>query len=185
MKILIIGLFLFSCAPRVAIKKGYDITKIRNIYITHFIPFRHQTSSASMVMDEFTRQLMKSGFNIVTDPAKAQLVLYGTVTQFYPSKKFFIYTPDTEEAKETTVIVQHPPVEISGENVYSRGTVFGFGGKAEILVSNSTLGVSAKLVDPKTEEVVWANSYLYEGLDIQCVTEAVVRYLVKSILKAK
>ncbi|MDI6641276.1 MAG: hypothetical protein QME68_03085 [Elusimicrobiota bacterium] len=179
---------LSGCATtRVGLKLGYDFSKVRSVGIGSFVPFGEYKTSSEFVADEFARLLMQNGYIVKRNEEGVDVVLEGSITQFAPSRKFLFYTTEPLEVdKEKKVVVVTPQMlEIGGSNVYSLGYAFGLGRNAQILISNATVGITARLIDTSTREIVWTNSFTYEGLDIQSATETAVRYLVKSIIKGK
>ncbi|OGS19628.1 MAG: hypothetical protein A3J83_04870 [Elusimicrobia bacterium RIFOXYA2_FULL_40_6] len=174
--------FLSGCATgnRSAVKQGYDFTKVQTIGIGNFAG-----DSGASVSGEFIRQLLRSGYNVktsVTD-SDVDLILEGNVDQYIPQKQYLFY--NSGKNNTNTVVVTPPVSEISGANTYSLGTPFGLGDKAEVIVSNATVGITARLVDTKTHEIVWTNSYSYESFDIKGAIESTVGYLISSFVGRK
>jgi len=170
---------LISCAPRVAIKKGFDFTKIKTIGIGEITP---EGPGSEIVKDEFTREFILMGYNVKRSIKDVDIILSGAITEYSPSKKYLMFIGDNGTTAQTQVIVTQPVMEISGSNVYSLGTAFGLGTKGQIVVSNATAGVTVRLIDPIQNEVVWTYSYSYEGLDIQTAVSSVVSYIVKTFV---
>ena len=50
---------------------------------------------------------------------------------------------------------------------------------AQILVSNATLSLSARLLTPDTQDLLWSGSVTYEGLDLDVAVEGSVASLFK------
>jgi hypothetical protein len=177
-------LFVSGCvSSRIAFKPGYDFTKVTTIGLGDFNSFMGYRTSGELVRDAFTRQFIRAGYTVKQSINNVDVIVTGSVTDFSPSKRYLFYSGNAGE--NTQVIVTSPALEISGSNVYNLGTAFGLGTSAQILVSNATAGVTARLIDPGTNEIVWSNSFSYEGLDIQTAVEGVVNHLVKSIIVKK
>lgn len=184
--LLLLILFLSNCAaPRFALRRGYDISKVKSISIGQFLPYKEYPTSADMVRNEFARQLLKHGYVVKFDTNNVDIILTGTVIQFSPSRRYLLYLGEETTAQDKTVVITQTAMEISGTNIYSIGSAFGLGGRGQILVSNATIGVTAKLVDSVTKELIWTDSFVYEALDIQTATEAVVNYLLRPLVKKK
>ncbi|MEW6041453.1 MAG: hypothetical protein AB1633_08030 [Elusimicrobiota bacterium] len=180
--ILLISIFSIGCASRrAAFKPGFDIKKIRTIGLGKFGDFGSYPGSGGAVRDEFTRQLIRAGFNISEEDKGVDVILSATLTQYIPEKRYLFYSPKTEEGKQTIKII--PPLEIGGTGVYSLGSSIGPGGEeGRILVSNAVAGISARLLDPVTNEVIWTDSYTYEGFDIRGSIEICVNFLLKPLI---
>ncbi|MBU2567387.1 MAG: hypothetical protein KJ967_01260 [Elusimicrobia bacterium] len=167
--------------PRVAIKRGYDISKIKTIGLGRFTNFANYENSGDVARDEFARQLILMGFIVKQSEEGVDAVLEGGISQFAPSKKYLFYAGEKQPGVTTQVVVSAPAIEISGSNVYYLGRAFGLRDESQILVSNATVGISARLIDTATNEIIWTNSFTYEGLDVQMAVENVVNFLVRSI----
>ncbi len=194
----IVGLLTIfqGCAPRSAILKGYDFTRIKRIAVLDFSG--QEVSSGKIVADEFVRQFMYRGIDVVDrktveedtrkktnflrslkDDLGIDAIVGGTVTEYTPSQKFIVFLGSQNS---TGVVMVNPMVPIGGKTVYSEGTAFGLP-DSQIITVSATIGVSANLVDTSTGQVVWSGNYTYEGLDIMTATENLVAYLLKSLDK--
>lgn len=172
-----------SCAsPRVAFKKDFDFSGIKTIRVGDFSSSARQPNSGSVVANEFIRQLLASGYNVVTSAAdKADATLEGSVTEYLPNQRFLVQSEEGNPRDHRQVVVTYPPVELSGTSVYNTGAAFGVGEGSQVIVSNATVGVSAYLKDASTGEVVWSDAYTYEGLDLNTAMEGTVRSLLHSL----
>jgi len=180
--------FFIACAPtRIAIKLGYDFNRIKTIGVSEFVG---EGESGQVVRDEFIRQLLKKGFSVKAVSEKEpnweqkkqeiDVLLTGSVTRYLPERKFLVYLG--EKTTDQKIIVYPSLTEITGTYGYTWGRISGLE-ESRILITNATVGVAAKIIDLKTGEVVWADSYTYEGLDIQTALENVVRYFLHSLAK--
>jgi hypothetical protein len=177
-----------GCAMRMAaVKPGFEIKTIRTVALGQFTGTGQYQGSGDTVRDEFARQLLKSGFVVKRAGENADAVLSATVTQYSPERRFLFYTPQSQsQAQQQTQINLVQPLEIGGSNVYSLGSAMGVNSdESKILVSNASAGVSASLIDPAKGEILWSDSFSYEGFDIQWAVESVVNRLVKSLITGK
>lgn len=176
--LLAIAFITASCAaPRAAIKAGYDFNKIRTIQIGEFTASANQPNSGSVVSGEFMRQFLSKGYAVKTSAASdVDAVLEGNVSEYIPNNRYLVQK-SKNNPKGAHI---SRPIEISGSNVYNLGSAFGLE-NSQIIVSNATVGISAYLKDPKSGEVVWSNSYTYEGLDLNTALEGCVRYILRSL----
>jgi hypothetical protein len=175
---------LIACAPtRLAIKTGYDFSQIKIIGVSEF---GGEGESGKIVQEEFIRQFLKKGLIVKevgkeTKPEREiDILVTGAVTRYLPERKFLVYLG--EGTTDQKIIIYPSLTEISGTYGYAWGRIAGLEG-SQILVTNATIGIAAKMVDPKSGEVIWADSYTYEGLDIQTATGNVVRYFLHSLRK--
>jgi hypothetical protein len=173
--------FVASCAiPRAAYQSGFDFSKVKTIQIGDFSAAPNQSNSGQIVSSEFIRQLLNSGYKVrTTESEGVDVILYGDVLEFQPNRRYLI--TDTSAGQSANVIITQPPIEVGGSNTYNLGSAFGLGDNNKVIVRNSTVGVSAFLKDKKTGEIIWSNSYTYEGLDLESALSGAVGYLARSI----
>jgi len=172
----------FGCAPRTAIRKEYDFTKINRIGVLEFTGYGYGMNSGSAVADEFIRQLMFRGFDVIErermesllreqhlasakllDPETVKEVgklsgvdalITGTVTRYTPEHKDTIYFKD-----ETGQV------------------------RSEVFLIDAEVGISARMFDVETGLVVWASSYTYESFDMEGALRGTVSSLLSSLKK--
>jgi len=173
---------LFGCAPRTAIKKDYDFTKINRIGVLEFTGYEYGMNSGSAVADEFIRQLMFRGFDVIErermesllreqhlasgkllDPETVKEVgklsgvdalITGTVTRYIPERKDTIYFQD-----ETGQV------------------------RSEVFLIGAEAGINARMFDVQTGLIVWASSYTYESFDMEGALRGTVSSLLNSLKK--
>lgn len=174
---------LIACAPtRLAIRKSYDFSKIKTIGISEF---NGEGESGRTVQEEFIRQFLRKGFVVKAvrqgEPEEGiDILVTGAVTRYLPERKFLVYLGGNTTDQQ--IIVYPSLTEISGTYGYTWGRIAGLEG-SQILITNATIGIAAKMVDSKSGEIIWADSYTYEALDVQSATENVIRYFLRSLGK--
>lgn len=182
LSVCIVMLVFSSCAvPRAAVKPGFDFSKIKSVKIGEFSSAASQPNSGAVIANAFMGELLQKGFVVRTsDSDSADAVLMGNVSEYQPNRRYLIKVDSRQNTTAQTVIVQQP-IELGGSNTYNLGSAFGLGDDNRIIVSNATVGISAYLKDTRTGEIVWSNSYTYEGLDLNTAVEGAVRYLLGSL----
>ena len=173
---------IFGCAPRTAIKKGYDFTKINRVGVLEFTGYEEEINSGSAMADGFMRELIFRGIDVIErerlesllreqhltvgkflDPETVKEVgklsgvdalITGTVTRYIPEHKDTIYFED------------------------EYGEI-----KSEVFLIGADVGVSARMIDVETGLVVWASSYTYESFDIEGAIRGTVSTLLNSLKK--
>jgi len=174
---------LIACAPtRLAIKRSYDFSKIKIIGVG---AFSGEGESGGIVQEEFIRQFLRKGFVVKTikegeAEGEIDVLVSGAVVRYQPERKFLVYLG--EKTTDQKIIIYPSLTEISGTYGYIWGKIAGLEG-SQILITNATIGIAAKMIDLKSSEVIWADSYTYEALDIQTATGNVVRYFLRSLRK--
>ena len=177
--------FVSACAaPRAAYFSGYDFSKVKTIQIGEFSPAPNQSNSGQIIASEFIRQLLAAGYKVRTSESEdVDVILSGNVLEFQPNRRYLI--TENSQSQAQNVIISQPPIEVGVSNTYNLGSAFGLGDNSKVIVSNATVGVSAFLKDKKTGEIIWSNSYTYEGLDLESALSGAAGYLTKSIPNAK
>jgi len=170
---------MMGCATKMTVKPGYDFSAIQRISMG---PFQGQGGSA--ISNEFIRQLVGTRVSITEQVSGADVVLSGSVTEYKPGNKLLVFLGESTVpgANGQTVVVTNPVVSLSGSGITPEGAAMGLRNTQVVSVS-ATVGVIAQLKDAKTGDVVWADSYSYEGLDTASATESVISSLVKSLRK--
>jgi len=174
--------FCFACVtPRGTFYKEFDPQKISVISVGEFKPYGNFISSGEMIKNLVIEHLLKRGYTIKEqDSPEVEYILLGSVTRFLPEKKYLVYT-GTEKQQ---VMIGGPLTEISGSYVYHLGSAFGIP-DSSIVATNSTVGVSARLVEKKTGNIVWTCSFVYEALTVETAADIVVNYLITSLTGKK
>jgi len=173
---------LSGCAPRVAIKKEYDFTKINRMGVLEFISYRDEINSGNVVADEFVRQFIFRGIDVIERERMESLLR----EQHLAAAKFL--DPDTVkkvgklsgvDALVTGTVTRYVPehkdtIYFTDEN----GEV-----KSEVFLIGAEVGVSARMIDVETGLVVWAGSYTYESFDMEGAIRGTVSTLLNSLKK--
>lgn len=188
-----VGIFvatIISCvSPRVAYKQGFDFKNIKSVTVGQFSSSRDDSNSGHVVASEFIRQLLAMGYAVKTSEDEGtEFILTGSVTEYFPNRRYLIMTGEKESQQDDSsnkesnqkIVITQQQIELSGTSVFNLGSAFGLEENNNIIVSNATVGVSAYLKDVKSGEVVWSNSYTYEGLDLNTALEVTVASLLRS-----
>jgi len=185
--ILLLIAFCFSgCVSSNAVyKQDYDFSKIKNVYVEN----GSYSSQTQAIRDSIIKQLMSKGFNLKASSTDADIIVDYSITEYQPSKKYLIHKEDPFPPAHpagmhgpghvNSVVVYNDPVEIGGSSVYDLGTAFGVD-NATVIASNATVGVSLTIKDVATKDIIWTNSYTYEGLDLTSAVDGVIRYILKA-----
>ncbi|MBN1383785.1 MAG: hypothetical protein JW983_02730 [Elusimicrobia bacterium] len=174
-------IFFTGCGPKVAIRRDYDFSNVVRVGVLKFdssqVQFLSSYDPGNAVADEFVFQLIDRGIKVIErsrieniieehnlwksgniDPATIKemgkilgvdALIMGTVTRYIEDKKERIYIKD------------------------DNGDL-----KEEIFLVEAEVGISARMVDVVTGEVVWAGTYVYDSF----YTESAIRQAVSGIL---
>jgi len=178
----IVILFFSSCiTPRGIFYKNFDSQKINVISVGEIKPFAQYNVSGEMLRDLMIQNLLARGYTVKEEnSADVDYVLLGSVTKFFPEKKFLVYTGTDKQQ----VMVGGPLTEISGNNVYNIGSAFGIP-NGEVVVTNATVAASVRLVEKRTGNIVWSSSFVYESLTSETAAGIVANYLITALTGKK
>lgn len=173
---------LTSCVtPRATFYKSFDPQKVSVIAVGEFKSYSGYTSSGDMVKNLMIEHLLRRGYTVKEQISEdVEYILTGSVTKFLPEKKYLVYTGTDKQQ----IMIGGPLTEISGSYVYNIGSAFGIP-NSEVVATNSTVGVSARLIEKKTGNIVWTASFVYEALTVETAADIVVNYLITSLTGKK
>ncbi|GAF75529.1 unnamed protein product [marine sediment metagenome] len=178
--------FFIGCGPKVAIRKDYDFKKIVRVGVLKFdssqVQYLPSYDPGNAVADEFVFQFIDRGVKVVErsrieniikehnlwksgniDPATIKemgkilgvdALIMGTVTRYIPDKKNRIYIKDNHGKMQE-----------------------------EIFLVDAEVGISARMVDVVTGEVIWAGSYVYDSFYAETAIRQVVSAILNSLRK--
>ncbi|MGM0567827.1 MAG: CsgG/HfaB family protein [Elusimicrobiota bacterium] len=172
-----------GCGPKIAFRENYDFSEVERVGIIKFdssgVDFTTGSDPGSAIADEFVFQLLHRGVRVVersrlesilrehnlwksgdinseTIREMGQIlgvdaIVMGTVTRYNPDRKERIYIKDSE------------------------GRV-----REEIFMIDAEVGISARMVDTQSGEVIWASSYVSDSFYM----DTAIRQAVSAILNS-
>ncbi len=181
---LILLLLLGGCGPKIAYRQDYDFSAIQRVGVIRFdgagLGLTAGAEPGSAVADEFVFQLLNRGARVIErsrlesvlrehnlwrsgdiDPETVKemgqilgvdAIIMGTITRFVPDKKERIYVRDRE------------------------GNV-----REEIFLVEAEVGISARMVDVETGEIIWAGSYVYDSFYMDTAIRQAVNAILNSL----
>lgn len=174
--------FVSSCAPRVAFKRDYDFSSIKKVGVLNFQSASLDAlSSGDAISDEFVRQFLSMGITVVerqrinevlmeknfgdkehvealqrlNEKLGVDVVVTGTITKYVLDKKNYILLGD----------VTNPEADV----------------RTRVITTNAEVGLSARMIDLKTGNIIWASSYSYESFNVEDALYGAVSYLVSGL----
>ena len=185
--------FVISCTSTGAVyKQDYNFSNVKNVYVEDS-SYSQQTQA---IRDSIIKQLMAKGFNLKSTSSEADIIVSYSITEYQPGKKYLVRnnnfndmdyrnppppnSPHHHTGNNVNVnVYTNEALEIGGSSVYDLGTAFGVK-DSRIIASNATVGVSLTMKDVSTNDIIWTNSYTYEGMDLMAAVNGVIRYILKS-----
>ncbi|PIU18869.1 MAG: hypothetical protein COT16_00875 [Elusimicrobia bacterium CG08_land_8_20_14_0_20_44_26] len=170
-------LTLYGCAGKLSYKKDYDYNAIRNIAVAKFESSQEYESAGGAARDTVSKYLIENGFSVVDANVFDRLIEQGSPrsARMYAEigglagadaiidGSVYRYLPEKEERIYYT----------SGDGKIKYDTAF----------YNAKVAVTARLIDVKTGEVVWAGSDYYESFDIQTTMAGAVYTVMRPLKK--
>lgn len=174
--------FFYGCGitPKSTFYKNFSLTAQNIISVDQFNSSQDKVAG-EYIRDLLIKELLSRNFTVKEiNSEDVEYVIAGNVTRFLPEKKFLVYRGENKQQ----ILLSSTLTEISGSNVYNIGSAFGLP-DSQIVVTNATVGVSARLVEKKTGNIVWSGSFVYEALTVDTAAEVVANYLITSLTKIK
>lgn len=163
MKKTYILLFLLTgCMSMPAVRPGFNFSDYKKIGVTKFVSYGiYNAESGAAVADEVIRQLIKRNRSVIEIPTavtegsgmyrqfaeihKVDAIVTGTVFKYVPDGEETIYFKD------------------------DKGKIM-----SEIFFKEAEVGVSIKLVDAVSGEIVWSDDYTYSGFEVDDTITTVI-----------
>ncbi|MCB4792892.1 MAG: CsgG/HfaB family protein [Elusimicrobia bacterium] len=161
---------LNSCIVQsTVLKPDYDFNKIKRVAVIDFQNAPNDPVSGAMAQDLFIKYMLLAGYNVVERGELEQIL-----------KERHIALSGMVEPKEAKTLGR-----ISGIDAIVTGSVQQFipenyfyeGGNPRFIAAQ--VGVTARMIDVGTGEVLWSGSNSYDGMNTQIASE----YLISSIVR--
>ncbi len=175
---LIIALLFTGCAVRYSVKKGYDFTKIKRIAVCEFSGNSVFANSGDIVADEFVMQMIDKGYNVMERNKVNLLIRERNLDSSDYSRLGKLLGVD---AILTGSVSKYS--EDAGRTFYytdSSGNT-----RTDVSMSRAVVGVSARLIDVNTGEIVWTARNDDEAFDVANAVTFVVAGLLDSFKTIK
>jgi hypothetical protein len=162
------SLFLVAgCAPhRVVVNPAFDFSKIRRISVA---PFDGPGGAAAT--DEMVKELVETGIEVTDAKHAGDVILRGTVTEYKPNLQLMV------------ILGNDYPVITASAQMTPEAAALG-AHRAQVASVIATVGIQAHMLDASTHNIVWADSYAYEGLDLPTALDATIGTLTRSLKRA-
>jgi len=180
----ILAAFFIGCAPRAAIRRDYDFSKIKRVGVLKFdssqVGLFSSYDPGAMVADEFVYQLLDRGITVVE---RSQL-------------DNILKEQDLGQSGRLDATTIKKIGKILGVDALIMGTVIKCIPdrkerfylkdeqgklKEEIFLIDAEVGINARMVDTETGIVVWASSYSYDSFYIDTAIRHTVSALVSTL----
>ncbi|MDR1474446.1 MAG: hypothetical protein LBS38_01980 [Endomicrobium sp.] len=168
-----LALFLSSCIINNAIiKPDYDFSKVKSIRVNQFSSGKRYRGISDAVQNAFIQDLLAKGYDIVSDTnVKVDCVIDGSVTSFYRIREEWI----DNDFYYGYAGRYRRRYRWAGMPIYD-GVIYN---------NTVTIGISTRMTDVETGQVVWSDSFNNESWDEDSAINGVVKVVLKSLPKEK
>ena len=169
---LLAAVFFTSCASQsIVLKQGYDFKKIRKVAVVGFKDSAYYPNSGTMVSQLFAKYLLKAGYNIVERDELDTIMREHNLAQtgLMDPDQITIFKLSGIDAIVTGSI----PMVVPEQNFYDAGN-------PRFIAAQ--VGVTARMIDVTTGEVLWIGSDTYDGTNTQTAFEYLVSSLVRQLV---
>jgi curli biogenesis system outer membrane secretion channel CsgG len=167
--LLLLSLFLASCAVQTSVvKPNYDFKKIKRVAVIEFRDAAYQPNSGSLVSDLFVKYLLTTGYDVI-ERAELESIL----REHQLSVQGIL---NREQAKEFGKIAGVDAIITGSISMLTPERVYYESSYPRFIAAQA--GVTCRLIDVETGEILWAGSNTYDGMNTQTAFE----YLVSSIV---
>jgi len=191
-----ISLFISGCVEPPAFSAYYDFSTLRRIGVLQFTSYGQQPSSGEVITNQFTIELLRRGYEVIERSrlrailrerklaTKEKLtaeeirsigtalgvdaLLTGAVMRYSPSqRKIMNFDPEKENEEVIDELRMDSEIFILAE-----------GANYVSYLTQARVGVSARLIDVDTAQVVWATSGEYTAFSL----EEAIRWTISKLL---
>ena len=176
--LLLVSLIFSGCAVRYSVKKGYDFTKIKRIAVCDFSGTSVFANSGDVVADEFVLQMIDKGYNVIERNKVNLLIRERNIDSADYGRLGKLLGVDAILTGSVTKYA-----EDAGRTFYY--TDSSGNSRSDVSMSRAVVGVSARLIDVNTGEIVWTARNDDEAFDISNAVTFVVAGLLDSFKTIK
>jgi hypothetical protein len=167
----LVGL-MASCASMPVETPQANVPAIESVYLEPFTG-----GFGKEFTQEIRRQLGAMGIALAAKEESADATLGGSVIDYRPNQKLMIFlgTTQTVNSLGEAAMLTNPIVSTGGSQALQQNT------NTQIVTTQASLGIMARMVDRRSGKPVWSAQILYEGFDAQSVSRSVAESLARSI----
>lgn len=202
-KNLILIVILFSCwsGPKTpAVQAKYDFKNVGRLFINSIPDHSNMLGSGAMVRNALTHNFLKYGyvitesndnlFEVQIKQKVNSLELFCIITEFTDSEMIVVPYRHEDRGYTKTVVQQSADLnqeEKSKSSQLQTSTTTTHAGKVRegniVEYTHSKVGIMLKMIDKRSGNMVWSNSYWYSGLELQRTIDLCIKNSVKQINK--
>lgn len=182
---------LAACAPNavVVVSPGYPAAKVKAVAVTTFSDYPGAAGSGDVAANTFEKYLLQAGYRVV-DPDRADALAVGAVTGYQGPRDETVMV-DVPQSQSDPVYGQVVTTRRSGDTrvrtVQNVVTGYAVTQTSQIVPETQTVparvALNVRLLDAKTNELLWSVSSSGTGEDAAAATEEASAAAMKAVLK--
>ena len=182
---------LAACAPKavVVVSASYDPARIKAVAVTAFSDYPGAAGSGDAAANTFEKYLLQAGYRVV-DASQADALAIGAVTDYTGSRDETVMV-DIPQEQSDPVYGQVVTTQRSGDTRVqtTQNVVTGYAitQTDQVVPETQTVpahvAINVRLVDAKTNELLWSVSAAASDDDLPAATEAASASAMQAVLK--
>jgi hypothetical protein len=182
---------LAACAPSavVVISPSYRPANVKAVAVTAFSDFPGESGSGDAAANTFEKYLLQAGYRVV-DAAQADALAVGALTDYTGARDETVMV-DIPQEQSDPVYGQVVTTQRSGDtrvkSVQNVVTGYAITQTSQVVPETQTVpahvAMNVRLVDAKTNELLWSVSSSGSGDDLPAATEDASAAAMKALLK--
>jgi len=182
---------LAACAPNavVVVSPGYAAANVKAVAVTSFSDYPGATGSGDVAANTFEKYLLTAGYRVV-DSAQADALAVGAVTGYQGPRDETVMV-DVPQSQSDPIYGQVVTTQRSGDTrtrtVQNVVTGYAITQTSQVVPETqtvpATVSLNVRLLDAKTNELLWSVSSSGSGDDAAAATEAASAAAIKALLK--
>jgi curli biogenesis system outer membrane secretion channel CsgG len=168
------ALFLASCAVQTTVvKPNYDFKKIKRVAVIDFKDAAYEPNSGALVSSLFIKYMLRTGYDVI-ERAELDSIL----REHQLSVEGIL---NREQVKQFGRIAGVDAIITGSISMLTPERVFYDGACPRFIAAQA--GVTCRMIDVETGEILWAGSNTYDGMNTQTAFEYLVSSIVDQFMK--
>lgn len=182
---------LAACAPNavVVVSPSYSAAKVKAVAVTSFSNFPGAAGSGDVAANTFEKYLLEAGYRVVA-PDQADALTVGAVTGYTGARDETVMV-DVPQSQSDPIYGQVITIQRSGDTrvrtVQNVVTGYAITQTSQIVPETqtvpATVALNVRLLDAKTNELLWSVSSAGTGDDFAAATESASDAAIKALLR--
>jgi hypothetical protein len=182
---------LAACAPKavVVVSASYDPARVKAVAVTSFADFPGAAGSGDAAANTFEKYLLQAGYRVV-DASQADALAVGALTGYAGARDETVMV-DIPQSQSDPIYGQIVTTQRSGDTrvrtIQNVVTGYAVTQTSQVVPETQTVPASAamnvRLIDAKTNELLWSVSSSGSGDDLAAALEAASSSAIAAVTK--